>query len=615
LQRITAVLADATGEVEAVWFRVGFGLRLKPGEVIAVSGELAPTGRRPTFENPDWEPARQGPLHTRRLVPVYPTTKGVQQVWLRELIAMALGRWADEAPDPLPDWLLTAERLPPRNAALAALHYPRDTGEAGAARRRFAFDELLVLQLAVMQRRRSHAEVVGRALPSAPEVLAAFVQTLPFSLTAAQNRVLEEVCADLGQQRVMTRLLQGEVGSGKTVVAAAAMLVAVADQRQAVLMAPTEILAEQHERTLGDLYDRAAVALQPLLGRAVRLALLTGRMSAGERRELLARIRAREVDIVVGTQAIIQAGVEFADLALAIADEQHRFGVRQRLALRDKGRAPHLLVMTATPIPRTLALTLYGDLDLSRLDALPPGRKPIRTVLLRPSERAHAYERLRREVAAGRQAYIICPLVEDSPKLEARAATEEHARLQEHELAGLRVGLVHGRLRAEEKEAAMKAFRDGATQVLVATAVVEVGVDVPNATMMLIEGAERFGLAQLHQFRGRIGRGPHAAICALLTETSSAEVVQRLQAVVDCSDGLALAEVDLRLRGPGDFYGLRQSGLPDLRVASLGDVEAIERARRTAAALLARDPTLSQPEHALLADEVGASLAARGEPN
>jgi ATP-dependent DNA helicase RecG len=615
LQRTSVVLGDATGEVEAVWFRAGYGLRLAPGQRIAVSGDLMLNGRRPVFENPDWEPADQGPLHTRCLVPVYPTTKGLPQTWLRELVARAVERWADTEPEPLPDWLRAEERLLPRPIALRAMHYPRDAAEAEDARRRFAFDELLVLQVVVLQRRREAEHVQGRPLPTPRALLDAFAGALPFALTEAQQRVIGEVCTDLAQPRPMTRLLQGEVGSGKTVVAAAAMLVALAAGAQAVLMAPTEILAEQHYRTVSALYERAAPALTAALGRPPVVALLTGRLPARTRRALREQIAAGAIDVVVGTQAVIQSGVDFRDLAFAVADEQHRFGVRQRLALRDKGQHPHLLVMTATPIPRTLALTLYGDLDLSRLDGLPPGRKPIRTVLLRPSERRHAYERMRREVAAGRQGYVICPLVEDSPHLEVRAATEEYARLQASELAGLRLGLVHGRLRGEEKEAAMARFRDGEIDVLVATAVVEVGVDVPNATLMLIEGAERFGLAQLHQFRGRVGRGEHAATCALITEAASQEALERLQVVVDCADGLALAEADLRLRGPGDFYGLRQSGLPDLQVASLGDVALIERARRAAERVLAADPPLRAPEHAALADLVRARAARVGEPN
>ncbi len=615
LQRITAVLADATGEVEAVWFRAGYGMRLAPGQRIAVSGELVLNGRRPVFENPDWEPADHAPLHTRCLVPVYPTTKGLPQSWLRELVTRAVDRWADAEAEPLPDALRAAEGLLPRPTALRAMHYPRDAAEAEAARGRFAFDELFTLQVAVLQRRREAQAVEGRALPTPRALLDSFAQALPFALTAAQERVIAEICADLAQSRPMTRLLQGEVGSGKTVVAAAAMLVALAAGAQAVLMAPTEILAEQHFRTVSALYERAAPALTPALGRPPVVALLTGRLPARTRRALREQVAAGEVDVLVGTQAVIQDGVEFRDLAFAVADEQHRFGVRQRLALRDKGQHPHLLVMTATPIPRTLALTLYGDLDLSRLDSLPPGRKPIRTVLLRPAERRHAYERLRREVAAGRQGYVICPLVEDSPHLEVRAATEEYARLQQHELAGLRLGLVHGRLRAEEKEAAMAQFRDGAIDVLVATAVVEVGVDVPNATLMLIEGAERFGLAQLHQFRGRVGRGEHPAVCALVAETASPEALERLQVVVDCADGLALAEADLCLRGPGDYYGLRQSGLPDLQVATLGDVTLIERARRAAERVLAADPDLTRPEHAALAALVRARAARVGEPN
>jgi ATP-dependent DNA helicase RecG len=615
LQRITAVLADATGEVEAVWFRVGYGHRLTPGQRIAVSGDLVMNGRRPVLENPDWEPADEGPLHTRCLAPVYPTTKGLNQIWLRELIARAVDRWADEAADPLPDWLRADEGLLPRPTALRAMHHPADAEEAARARRRFQFDELFLLQVAVLQRRRAAQSIKGRALGKPTALLRAFAAALPFALTDAQERVLAEICEDLGRPAPMTRLLQGEVGSGKTVVAAAAMLVGLAARAQAALMAPTEILAEQHYRTVSDLYHRAAAPIQAALGREPRVVSLTGRRPARERRELREAIAAGEVDVIVGTQAVIQEGVDFHDLALAIADEQHRFGVRQRLALRDKGQHPHLLVMTATPIPRTLALTLYGDLDLSRLDALPPGRKPIRTVLLRPSERRHAYEHVRRQVAQGRQAYVICPLVEDSPHLEVRAATEEYARLQQGELAGLRLGLVHGRLRADEKELTMAAFRDGAIDVLVATAVVEVGVDVPNATAMLIEGAERFGLAQLHQFRGRIGRGEHPSTCVLLTQAETPETLERLQVVVDSTDGLALAEADLRIRGPGDYYGLRQSGLPELQLASLGDADLIERTRRAAARVLERDATLVLPEHASLADAVRSRAERVGDPS
>ncbi len=613
LQRITATLADPTGEVEAVWFRAGYALRLTPGQRIAISGDLVPNGRRPRFENPDWEPADQPPLHTRGLVPVYPLTKGVAQTWLRELVARAVDRWAESVPDFLPDWLRAEEKLPARGTALRTLHHPPDPAAAAAARRRLAFDELFALQVAVLLRRQAARQAAGRALPIPRAVLDSFLGGLPFTLTAAQQRVLEEIYADLAQPRPMVRLLQGEVGSGKTVVAAAAMLVGVAAGGQAALMAPTEILAEQHYRTVSAAYARAADRFQATLGRVPAVALLTGRMGARERRAIREQVAAGAVDVLIGTQALIQDGVEFRDLLLAVADEQHRFGVRQRLALRAKGEQPHLLVMTATPIPRTLALTLYGDLDLSRLDALPPGRQPIRTVLLRPGERPHAYRRLREEVGKGRQGYVICPLVEDSPHLEARAATEEYERLQRHDLAGLRLGLLHGRLRGEEKEAVMAAFRDGAIDVLVATAVVEVGVDVPNATMMIVEGAERFGLAQLHQFRGRVGRGEHPATCVLIAEAAAPETVERLQTVVDSTDGLALAEADLRLRGPGDFYGLRQSGLPELQVATLSDADLVERTRRAAARLLARDPTLA--EHAALAAVVQARGERLGEPN
>jgi ATP-dependent DNA helicase RecG len=413
----------------------------------------------------------------------------------------------------------------------------------------------------------------------------------------------------------MARLLQGEVGSGKTAVAAAALLVAVANGAQGALMAPTEILAEQHFRSITTLYERAGASLAAALGRPPRVALLTGSTPRGERRTLLRAVASGAVDILIGTHALIQEDVEFARLALAVVDEQHRFGVRQRLSLRAKGTNPHLLVMTATPIPRTLALTLYGDLDLSTIDELPPGRQRIRTLLLRSAERHLAYEHIRREVAKGRQAFVICPLVEESPHLEARAAVEEYERLRHGELAGLRLALLHGRMRPAEKDEVMRAFRAGQFDVLVSTAVVEVGVDVPNATAMLIEGAERFGLAQLHQFRGRVGRGPYPSACLLVTDSETPEAVERLVTMERVDNGLALAEEDLRLRGPGDLVGVRQSGLPDLRFARLTETDLVEQARRGAARLLAADPDLSHPDHRALRAALELFWERIAEPN
>jgi ATP-dependent DNA helicase RecG len=382
-------------------------------------------------------------------------------------------------------------------------------------------------------------------------------------------------------------------------------------------MAPTEILAEQHFATLASLFASAGEGLTRVLGREPAVALLTGSLKASDRRRAYNGAISGDVDILVGTQALIQDKLEFARLGLVIVDEQHRFGVRQRVILRRKAvtTVPHLLVMTATPIPRTLALSLYGDLDLSTIDEMPPGRQSPRTVLIGSDERHLAYERVRRAVSKGEQAFVICPLVEESEALEAKAATEEYERLRHGELKSLRLALLHGRLRAADKDATMRAFRDREFDVLVSTAVVEVGVDIPNATVMLIEGAERFGLAQLHQFRGRIGRGDRPSVCILLSDLPNAELNERLQAVVDTNNGLTLAEHDLRLRGPGDYFGVRQSGFPELKVARLDDAPMVESARRAAASLLAVDPELSQPEHAALRDHLDAFVAGVGDPS
>jgi ATP-dependent DNA helicase RecG len=427
--------------------------------------------------------------------------------------------------------------------------------------------------------------------------------------------VLEEVQADLARPVPMARLLQGEVGSGKTAVAAGALLVAVAAGWQGVLMAPTEILAEQHARSLTDLYEHASGALQVEGTPIPRVALLVGSMTRKQKQEVYARAEAGEVDVLIGTHALIQEGVNPGRLGLVIVDEQHRFGVRQRLTLTEKGGNPHLLVMTATPIPRTLALSLYGDLDVSVLDEMPPGRQPVTTRLIQSEQRYLAYEFIRRQVASGRQAFVICPLVEGSEAVEAKAATEEFERLRETELRSLRLALLHGRMRPAEKESVMRDFRAGEFDVLVSTSVVEVGVDVPNATTMLIEGAERFGLAQLHQFRGRVGRGQHAGTCILLAGQDGATSNERLQAVVESSNGLELAERDLRLRGPGDYFGERQSGLPALRVATLSDLPLIERAREAARSLLGADPALERPEHAALRVAVEAYVESAAAPS
>jgi ATP-dependent DNA helicase RecG len=513
-------------------------------------------------------------------------------------MAEVVPAFASRVAEFLPAWVLEQCHLIPLGEAVARVHFPGSREDVGEATRRLGFDEIFLVQVAALKSRAEWQAGAGApALRPDRQVLERFLACQPFSLTGAQQRVMAEIQGDLGQSRPMTRLLQGEVGSGKTIVAAVALLSAVLEGYQGALMAPTEILAEQHGRTLEAVFGRAERLLAESLGRPLRLEVLTGASKKADRDRAYLGAAEGQVDILVGTQALIQEGLGFHRLGLAVIDEQHRFGVLQRAALREKGGTPHLLVMTATPIPRTMALVIYGDMDLSVIDELPPGRQRVKTHLLRPPERRHAYEHIRREVAKGRQAFIICPLVDDNPNLEVRAATAEYERLQRDELAGLRLALLHGRMRPAEKDRIMLDFRNGEYDVLVSTSVVEVGIDVPNATVMVVDGAERFGLAQLHQFRGRVGRGQHPSSCLLLTDSTDQDALERLQLVAELSDGFRLADEDLRLRGPGEYLGVRQSGFPDFRMADLRDVELIETARQTARQLLELDPKLERPEH------------------
>ncbi len=606
-----AILSDGTGFIEATWFNQPYlADRVKHGQQIVISGRVDEYLGRLCFTSPEWEPLKEELLHTARLVPVYPLTEGISAKWLRRLMKRTVDYWSRRLPDHLPASVRQETSLLHLETAIAQAHFPDSKELLEQARYRLAFDELFVLQIGLLRRRHLWRSEPGKPLPVNEATLNDFIRTLPFELTRAQQRALRQIVADLRSSQPMNRLLQGDVGSGKTVVAAAAMALTVAAGAQAAMMVPTEILAEQHYNTLTRLLPLSS-ASGP--GNLSNVRLLTGSVTGREREEIYAGLVDGSVDVVVGTHALIQEGVQFKELALVVIDEQHRFGVRQRAALRQKGYNPHLLVMTATPIPRSLELTLWGHLDVSIIDEMPPGRKPVVTRLILPTERARAYSFVHSQVEKGRQVFIICPLVEESEKVEAKAAVDEYKRLQEHIFPDLRLGLLHGRMKGEKKEATMARFAQGELDVLVATSVVEVGIDVPNATVMLVEGADRFGLAQLHQFRGRVGRGEHASYCLLVSDSASPEAQERLQAVEATNDGFALAQKDLELRGPGEFLGTRQSGFPDLKLASVTDLRLIEAAREAARRFFKTDPELANPDNRLLARRVAQFWKGEGE--
>ncbi len=604
-QIVEAFLDDGSGVLRLTWFNQPWLVEQLRGEPqISVSGQVDQYLGRLVMSNPAWEPISERQLHTNRIVPVYPLKGSLSQKWLRGKIHVAMQTWAPRVPDPLPADLRRKAELLPLPEALAQVHYPQDEQHLRAARYRLGFDEILLLQLGLLARHQAWKRGQAQAFVMPSGWLEARLQALPFQLTGAQQRALDDILGNMAANQPMNRLLQGDVGSGKTIVAALAMAAVIHHGAQAALMAPTGILAEQHLENL-----RAFLCAQQGLLQEEQIRLMVGATPEGEKAEIRTALESGAVKIVVGTHALIEDNVQFADLGLAVIDEQHRFGVQQRGALRRKGLAPHLLVMTATPIPRSLALTIYGDLDLTVMDEMPPGRQPVQTFVVSPRERERAYTLIRNEIERGHQAFIIYPLVEESEESkenensESKAAVDEHARLQSI-FPRLKLGLLHGRMRPSEKEAVMARFRDGEYHILVSTSVIEVGVDVPNATVMLIEGANRFGLAQLHQFRGRVGRGGHASYCILIPETSDAVENERLQAMAETNDGFVLAERDLGQRGPGEFLGVRQSGFGGLHLANLTDVRLIEKARQFAQEIFARDPDLQAPEHALLSQAI-----------
>lgn len=666
-----ATVADSTGSVRAVWFNQPYlARRFRTNMRLALFGRVGIYKGRKVFESPEWEIlGPEGLPHEGMLVPVYPLTEGLYPRSMRALMKAVVTEWAPRLEDHLPPEVLRRCGLMPLSEAIRQAHFPDSTQGRTGARRRLAFDELLLIQIGVARRKLEWQGTEASArLRTDDGLLGQFTGSLPFRFTPAQERVLREILSDVSQDRPMSRLLQGDVGSGKTVVATAALVMAAANGCQGALMAPTEILAEQHFSTIAGLLSRlpeqdgkapgrqaapgpsgqdevpagrrragrkaggsrTAAADSPRARAAAEvpdekvsgeddgallqfpsvpphpftMALLTGSLKAARKRRIQRMAAEGALHLMVGTHALIQKGVDFQKLGLAVVDEQHRFGVLQRSALRQKGSNPHVLVMTATPIPRTLALTLYGDLDISVIDEMPPGRVAIQTKWLEPHRRQAAYDFVRRQAGEGRQAFIVCPLIEESESIEAKAAVVEYERLSREVFPDLRLGLLHGRMPPADKEAVMRSFKDRELDILVSTPVVEVGIDVPNAVVMLIEGADRFGLSQLHQFRGRVGRGEHKSYCLLLAESPSFDARERLKIIERTSDGFRLAEEDLRLRGPGEFFGTQQSGLPDLRMARLSDVALLEAARGEAMRLVEGDPGLQRPEHRLLAKEV-----------
>ena len=600
MERITA--GDDVSSLEITWFNNPYATqKLELGQEYYFEGIVTGGMLRRQMVNPQVRTAAQ--ITAAPFEAVYPQTEGLSSTVIAKCIRQLLPH-AELLPDPLPEEMLKKYRLLSKADAVRAIHCPATEEEAFAARRRLIYEELLVLQLGIGRMKNRGSASTGapmQRLDPAP-----FWASLPFSPTGAQRRAVDEILTDLSGSTSMNRLLQGDVGSGKTLVAAAAIWACICSGYQAALLAPTEILAAQHAENLNRM-------LAPF---GMRVALLTGGMKAAARRTTLAAIRSDEADLVVGTHAILSEGVEFARLGLAVVDEQHRFGVRQRGMLAEKAANPHLLVMSATPIPRTLGLLIYGDLDISILDELPPGRKPVKTRCITGKKRRDLYGFLDREIGAGRQVYIVCPAIEDTPDGGLNAVKSYYEDIAKALLPDRRVGLMHGKLKPKEKAAVMDDFKAGRLDALVSTTVIEVGVDVPNATVMVIENAERYGLSALHQLRGRVGRGAAESWCFLVSDNTAESVQKRLKFLCSTSDGFAVAQFDLETRGPGDFFGSRQHGLPTLQIADLmNDTRTLHAAQTEATALLAADPLLEAPEHSLLAAQVEQMFTKAGAMN
>lgn len=598
--RFVLIVGDDTGFLECVWFQ---GLqyiakKFRYGEVVAFSGKVS-FYRGPQLIHPEYdklsEEGERNPLHTGGIIPLYPSTEnlgrlGLESRGFRRIMRNLLDALAGHIEDPLPSEIRSRCNLLPLSQAFENIHFPEDWHTLRLAQKRLKFDELFSMQLFLgLERQARMEEKKGIVFEQVGELTQRLIKNLPFELTSAQKRVLHEIRNDMRSSKPMNRLIQGDVGSGKTIVALIAMVIAVENGYEAALMAPTEILAEQHYLNIHNHIDALGI----------KIALLKGNQRTSKREFILSGLENGSIPIVVGTHALIQEGVRFKNLGLVVIDEQHRFGVLQRAELRQKGYSPDVLVMTATPIPRTLALTLYGDLDVSTIDELPKGRKPVRTVWRTEEKREAIYEFMRTELKKGRQAYVVYPLIEESEKLDLAAAKQGYEMLSESVFPEFRCALLHGRMKSEEKEKVMQEFKAGQIQVLVTTTVIEVGIDVPNATIMLVEHAERFGLTQLHQLRGRVGRGTEASICILLSNRHcSEEAIQRLKTMEKTNDGFKIAEADLAMRGPGELFGTRQSGLLRLKIADLvTDGPILTLARREAQMLLQKDSKLQDPNH------------------
>jgi ATP-dependent DNA helicase RecG len=594
-----ALITDSTGWLRLTWFNQPWVERqLTPKSTIVVSGKIDHYLGKPVINNPEWEKLEKEQISTNRIVPVYPLTAHMTQQWLRKIIYKVVDYWAPRTPEYLPATIREAAELLPLTEALQQIHFPDSVDTLHAARERLAFDEIFILQLGLLSQKHLWQEQETEPLAIHQPLVKSFLGSLPFIPTNAQTKVIAEILEDLSANHPMNRLLQGDVGSGKTLVAAAAALVTADNDKQTALMAPTSILAEQHFQSFQTMLCHPELDENSL--KPDQIVLLTGDTKKSERQTILENLQNGYIKLIIGTHALIEDPIEFRDLRLVIIDEQHRFGVKQRAALSNKGVNPNLLVMTATPIPRSMALTIYGDLDVSIIDEMPLNRKAVPTKRVSPTDRYKMYQFIEEQIKQGRQAFIIYPLIEQNNREDTKAAVAEHKNLQKNVFPERRLGLLHGRLKPAEKDSIMQKFKNREFDILVSTSVVEVGVDVPNASVMVIEGANRFGLAQLHQFRGRVGRGNAQSYCFLVPETEDELENARLEIICQTNDGFKLADEDLAQRGPGDFLGTRQSGFAHLKIANLTDSKLIEKARRFAKSLIQEDPLLEQEEHRYL---------------